>query len=366
MDDIFFSVGSFLYNTTNWVSCICGIWILVHVTFLRCFYPRYVNRVSLRLQTIIAIIDVIRHLINIFNKTPGDGCKFIGFLNFFCYHVNTFLNVAIALNLQIIYLQERTTSNHHKSLLYYMPILAALILDFIPLTFNGYGLSMSGRCDFNKDFEYTRALGIVLLYMTNYPGLIYCLIICILVWVKLAITSAIPDPEENIQINDVQDQFSRYIVSRVSLYPMSYFLCNLGRIVASCYFTIFYRKCDFLLTWDLIGTSLVGTVNLLCFLLDPYIEYSWYQIKYDIMNYNSSERTILINSSSSRYVSYMSDPNDAISIQPQISNDHDSLNNKNEVSIPLPNAKDSSKSSNTLVQSKKPQIHPNNFFRTDY
>lgn len=144
----FFRLNTLEFKVTNWVSCICAVLTFSYILYLSkpppgpklisgWKKPIFVSRVSLKLQTAIAFFDIIRHLINIFNYDSHEiTCAFLGFMFYFCYHINTFLNVAIALNLHITYLKERMPHPHFRPLLYSVPFIAALAIDVIPFCKN--------------------------------------------------------------------------------------------------------------------------------------------------------------------------------------------------------------------------------------
>ena len=65
------------------------------------------DRVTLRFQGLIALIDIAKHLL-LFNLNSSEGplCVFVAFSRNFLDVMYTFTNVLIALNIQLIYIHN--------------------------------------------------------------------------------------------------------------------------------------------------------------------------------------------------------------------------------------------------------------------
>ncbi|KAJ9063323.1 hypothetical protein DSO57_1001229 [Entomophthora muscae] len=277
MSKSFFQFNSLEYKGTNLFSLVCAVAVVAYIVWLRIKKPAYVNRVSLKLQAGIAFFDIIRHLNNIFNYTANeDGCKFLGFLFFFTYHLNTFLNVAIAVNLQLVFLLERALSERLRPLLYVIPVLGALLIDIFPFVFSGYGKSYISFCHVNFVHPSREAIKALVLYTTNYPAIIYCMVIAMAVFIKLARTKPACDLEAQSLLPTIHDPMSRALACRVALYPLACFLCHIGDLI--CNLLVFFSISPYgFVTLAYMGVSLNGAANLVCFLLDPYIVESFYR-----------------------------------------------------------------------------------------
>lgn len=192
--------------------------------------------------------------------------------------------------------------------------------------------------------------------------------------IKLAITEATPDPtsdEEAQCMLGVQDPSSRKLISRVSLYPLTSFLCHLGQMLASLYYTLTHNKSDFLTICDLIGSSLVGAVNMLCFLYDPYIQYSFYHIKVSLKGRREHlERNTLSESGSQEGSSFtengiLSDTT-GVPIKPHKDAVYNPVSKCYINPIPIPGARDPEEMRKEKWYTTDLHLHPKHFYKTRF
>jgi len=225
---------------------------------LLCYFrPDHMNRVTLRFQMAIAVVDIARHLrILLLREKAGSWlCTLVAFTGFFGDHLYLFLNVAIALNLNILVLQRKTPYKKLQIYFWVGAIALALGIDLIPLVGSYFGKDYFNGCYLDKGLnESTRKmLKIFLIHITLLPGTLYCLIIPLLIFYYLR--------NDNSKVS--------LLSYRIVLYPLSCFLSLIGYLVYSLHLEITDTHDDYLFFWCRIGLRVSGALNLIVLALDP-------------------------------------------------------------------------------------------------
>ncbi|KAJ9075180.1 hypothetical protein DSO57_1038570 [Entomophthora muscae] len=267
----FFTVGSLEYIVVNWISLICALTVVVTILLLKKMQPWAVARVTVNLHAGVALMGAMRHIC--FLITPpesNNSCQMLAFMAFFTGHMSLFLNMAIAFNLQRIYIHECQPQEQWRWILYILPIVVALFLDLIPIPLQAFGREHYGTCYLDKDSPYRTIMMTLLIYSTRIPGYIYCFIVFLLVVLKLKKPhNALAD---NQTLNSIHIVSSRKLALRTSLYPLSCFLSHFGGMLSNVLFAFGCPRYDFIRIWVLMGLSTIGLVNLVVFLFDPAFE----------------------------------------------------------------------------------------------
>lgn len=209
-----------IINTISLVSAIATFLVLIGLGF---FKKHLVDRVSLRIQGAIALIDVARHLsLSTPSHSSGVICQAIAYFIRLSDLLYVLLNVAIAFNMQLILIENKRPHKRLEWLYSLISVVFAVALNLIPLAAGKFGESNNGRCRF-KDDENSLWWNIFLIYMTNIPGIFYCLIVFILVTLKIR-----NKRHELLLIegNEIHSQsiildFLWTLYFRISLYPLS-------------------------------------------------------------------------------------------------------------------------------------------------
>lgn len=132
MED-FYRASSRAYVVVNWCSFVGATGVVAGFALMKMFRPWAATRLTLGLHAGVSLVGAVRHVAFIFTSHRSESlCPLIGFVAIFAGHLNLFLNMAIAANLQHVYLQERASRMRWKVALYVAPVLAALVLDVTP------------------------------------------------------------------------------------------------------------------------------------------------------------------------------------------------------------------------------------------
>lgn len=93
----------------NSVGLASAVLVVVVMGFLRCHRPSLVDRVSLRLQWAIALVDIGKHILlyQVRQEASTSMCAAIGFLMCFLDQVYFMLNIAIVANMQLMFVHNK-------------------------------------------------------------------------------------------------------------------------------------------------------------------------------------------------------------------------------------------------------------------
>ncbi|KAJ2956856.1 hypothetical protein NQZ79_g7375 [Umbelopsis isabellina] len=312
----------------NSLSVASGMIVLIVIFALRLYDKQLVDRVSLRLSAAISVTDIISSaalLIYTYVTVEGGACILSPFLIIFLTNLFLFLTVAIAFNLQHLFLHQRYYNPSFEKWYYILAIGAAAITAIIPLAAGRLGLDPAqGFCWFNPSwtvtsniYEYTTYIGPQLLCG------VYCLVVVIAVAIKLKLDSQRLDrrianrgngehTDVDIRRRKTQKAINR-VVRRILLYPMVPIITQSGFIVSEIYLYVNMKPSYPLNVWGVTLKSLPGFCNLCAFLIDPAIYNALTTIKKNlIIKYcgdavpephavsGAVSRSTYVNSSSSR------------------------------------------------------------------
>ncbi|KAI9295003.1 hypothetical protein K502DRAFT_236903 [Neoconidiobolus thromboides FSU 785] len=107
------------------------------MVILSLYNRRLVDRVSLRLQTGLSVYDVWLHGGAIWRSISPAGanasCTTRGYLALFFNVFYAFLNVSIAINLQLVFLNNQIITKKMEAMYWLIPLTLSLILSIPPL-----------------------------------------------------------------------------------------------------------------------------------------------------------------------------------------------------------------------------------------
>ncbi|KAI9290452.1 hypothetical protein K502DRAFT_354042 [Neoconidiobolus thromboides FSU 785] len=127
---------SSISNGLNILSVVSSVIVLVFFIITAIFEQKLINRTSLRLQVGVSIVNLLNAAFALQHHTvkTGNFCKFIAFWRNFGEQMYCFLNIAIALNLQLIYIQSKKPKRVWEQLYWGLSLTLSLALSFVPLS----------------------------------------------------------------------------------------------------------------------------------------------------------------------------------------------------------------------------------------
>ncbi|KAI9293669.1 hypothetical protein K502DRAFT_366513 [Neoconidiobolus thromboides FSU 785] len=267
--------------------------IVVLVMILFTIYDKsLVDRVSLRLQTVISCYDIWVHTAQIWKRQYQDGpsamCTFIGWQYVFIPLFYAFLNFSIGANLQLIFLHGVYITKRIETLYWVIPIVLALIISIPPLALGKLGYSEFNGCyTTGEDENYGKMFD---LYSYEVPMLIcmgYLIIVVILVIRHLSQGANIIKKQGSVYTDNSSSKAVkslRLLAYRVMLYPTVMIVTHLGFVTANTYYDLNTDPLDNLDVWNMICRGLTGTLNLIAFLCDPTIQSAFIKVYDRVIN----------------------------------------------------------------------------------
>ncbi|KAJ9083656.1 hypothetical protein DSO57_1032599 [Entomophthora muscae] len=251
--------------------------ILVILLVLAVYDAKMVNRISLRLTAVIALVDIVNHLNNMAHWTLGEGdfCVASAFLRFFGRQVYCFLNISIALNLHLILLLELRPEPSWEKYYWIFSFVVPLAMNLPPLALGMFG--------FNGERCFVRhAAGYKILLAINLPlvmliTFVYCSLISVLVMIRLRAKLTIVrnlSPDDSISDQSIQRKVEvslKRLIFRISLYPVTCVISMSFYFFANVWNIAIYNNTT-LLAFAMLGLTLTGILNLIAFLLDPTLQ----------------------------------------------------------------------------------------------
>ncbi|KAF7731706.1 hypothetical protein EC973_008878 [Apophysomyces ossiformis] len=281
----------------NSMSIAGGSSVCIILLLIRAYDKSLVDRVSLRLTAVVSAVDAIKaaaYIVFTYVGTPGAACGGTAWMILFLTNLYTFLSVAIAFNLQWIFIQGKAVESYLEIVYFSVSVGLALATSVPPWAAGRLGLDENyGACWFvafsskrNMIWEWCTFLG------WNLLGSIYCFFVVIAVVVKLRknINNIKSMTSSFNQNNDAQNKARRTqrmlnkLAFRISLYALiplvtqgGWYICELIQMYA-------HVLNDGFTYWSIIGTDLPGVLNLLAFCLDPALSNALRRIKNDMLD----------------------------------------------------------------------------------
>ncbi|KAI9297904.1 hypothetical protein K502DRAFT_327890 [Neoconidiobolus thromboides FSU 785] len=286
-------------NIFNYMSCVSSALVLLIFSTIMCYEPRLVNRVTLRLQVGISLFDFLNAVFALHHHTVKSGpfCIFLGFWRNFGEQIYCFLNMSIALNLQLFFIHGLKPTRKWEVIYWVGPLVASSILSFIPLGLNMYGLATNKLCYMDDTIPGSKLLTLLNTSVVYLVAFIYLAIISTLVITKLRndkkIILSMSHYAETAALGSRKDLLHglKRTILKISLYPLAALFGLSGFIVGYLYQSI-SGKPNLLpiLIWGMIGITTKGFINFLTFLLDINIQKAIIELYYNAKQYLKSKR----------------------------------------------------------------------------
>ncbi|KAI9298842.1 hypothetical protein K502DRAFT_362061 [Neoconidiobolus thromboides FSU 785] len=261
----------------NLVSLIAASSVLALFVIARILKPNLVKRVTLRLQTGSAATDFILHIINIYDDDSAQ-CTTLGFFRYFTRLAYCFINISIAINLQLIFIHEKEPNNSWEIIYWSASLFLAIVLN-IPQIFLGYYVQDKGNCVLRSSTPDEKAFGIInssIMIAT----FLYCLVVSIFVlfrlrkdWTSLVKSTFNQMNQSRKRMRWLQREL-KGLALRVVLYPIVTFVVLSGFSIYQISFAFVDSK-TLLSNWSNIGQNLSGLLDFLAICFDPSLQFCY-------------------------------------------------------------------------------------------
>ncbi|KAJ9069297.1 hypothetical protein DSO57_1019977 [Entomophthora muscae] len=132
-----------------------------------------------------------------------------------------------------------------------------------------YGKSRNSICWLKDGVAYRSEFRFFLLYITTYPGAVYCLVIAMCVFMKRSCLMSQANIFGLSFVNSYPSPLLHGFASRIALYPLSLFISQVGYMVMGIHLDITKKFSFVLFAIALLLQSTTGIANLICFCFDP-------------------------------------------------------------------------------------------------
>lgn len=261
-------------NILNLISLAAAIISVIMMCVLGWFRPSLVKRVSIQLQTGIALLDITRHLQlhNLFATENTALCTTIAFYGFFSDQLYIFLNVAIALNLYLLLLKKIQPKSFLKWVYWAASVGISFSINLAPLTLGYFGKSnWGGLCYLTENIPNRLLLKFFIIHLVLWPGVIYCLIISTFILYRCCFKSS------HIKDNTIysQPEFRR-LSWTIALYPLTCFMTMIFYLILHSISDWLNHFSMPLLRISKVALRSTGLLNMLCMLVDRQV---WHTMK---------------------------------------------------------------------------------------
>ncbi|KAJ9053648.1 hypothetical protein DSO57_1022293 [Entomophthora muscae] len=177
-----------LNDVLNKASIVCGLLVVIIILGCMCVSCSSMNRRSIRFTLAISVVDVLKAaVLLVYNEVDEDGmvCEGISFAFHYLTLVYFFLNVAVALNLQLVFVHGVIAGKKHELTCWYVCIGLPYVLLLFPLSVGKIGQD-NGYCEFRDPTTLETNLYVYLCFLVwCISSCLYCAVAVILVTVRL-------------------------------------------------------------------------------------------------------------------------------------------------------------------------------------
>ncbi|KAJ9066932.1 hypothetical protein DSO57_1005008 [Entomophthora muscae] len=245
-----------------------------------CVSYEIMDRVSIRFTLAISIVDVLQALIFLFlikYKEDGAICSGIGFSSFYLTLTYLFLNAAVALNLQLVFVHGIVFDK--EWLMWTVSLGFPLLLLAPPLFAGRFGLTYEGGvCDIRDPKSYeTYAYLFSCFTVWGFLAIIYCTIAVVMVNMQLYKKKTVIDSiiqtkrcasADILCDNLVLKKKILKLINRVSMYCIIPIITQLWFLIVCL--MLYHEEIPVTLRlFSIVGTDIPGILNLVVLLLDP-------------------------------------------------------------------------------------------------
>lgn len=289
----------------NGVSILAACAVITIFFFMRVYNKKLVDRVSLRLSLAISITDLLSaaslEVYSFSDNLTGSGCKGVAFVMIWFSNQYLFLSVAIAFNLQYLFLHKKLFNPALEKWYYIFSIGLSLLSALIPLTAGRFGFDDAQQiCWFtpsntalSQKWEYGSYLIPIVICV------FYCMLIVILVGIKLKRealemerqmfhkTVSERDKEDKPDTEVLRRQKTRQTINRavrrILLYPIIPFITQSGFVVSEVYMYVSNEISYPLNLWGVLTAAIPGLCNSIAFVADPAVSNALSCVKQDLL-----------------------------------------------------------------------------------
>ncbi|RUS16994.1 hypothetical protein BC937DRAFT_90558 [Endogone sp. FLAS-F59071] len=286
----------------NSISMLTTLLVLIIALLMRLYDKKLVDRVSLRLSIAISITNFLAAVSLETIAFIQTNCEIVAFVFIWLQNQYLLFSVAIAFNLQYLFLHKKTFNPAIEKWYYILSIGLSLLSASIQLAASRFGWDKTqtlcwysaSRTTLSQKLEYCSYIIPVIVYT------VYCLIVAILVAVKLKLEAR---EMERQTIQDFKAQGCKgkrieaelagrskirqainCVVRRILLYPVVPFITQTGFIVSNIYTSV-YKRPDFgLNSWSFITSVMPGLCNFIAFTLDPAVSIAFSRARLDLID----------------------------------------------------------------------------------
>ncbi|KAI9294732.1 hypothetical protein K502DRAFT_365595 [Neoconidiobolus thromboides FSU 785] len=261
------------------VSLSLAIVVVLTMIAFTIYDRKLVNRVTLRLQTVIACYDIWSHSFPLWareNSKEGNPlCTTIAYQTFAFPLFYAFLNVAIGINLQLVFIHGIFITKKIEVAYYIGSILLTLLITIPPLALGLLGYSEFNGCYLASDDEYfSKMFDFFANVLVNLICMAYLLVIVILILIKLYQGHKVTKENQvGIDVNKSSETLKniRLLASRTLLYPIVMIVANIGVVISQTAYDLLNIDSPELSVLAYITGGLLGTLNFVAFFCDPTI-----------------------------------------------------------------------------------------------
>ncbi|KAJ9059515.1 hypothetical protein DSO57_1001586 [Entomophthora muscae] len=255
----------------NAVSALCAVLVVAVYLLIRFQRSEAIDRVSIRLQTGIALVDFLKHIAVCFSLEGDESfaCTFIGFVLSLLFHIYLCLNICVALNLHLVIIKSKMPCRKWEYCYWTVSLIIPLLLNLPLLALDLYGGNSGDMCLVKHGPLFNDIMEVVYSSIVSLATIMYCILISTIVVIKA--NKQVLKPRL-LASGEQYTLFSlRTLICRTCLYPIACFLSCIGANLAILHFFFIGPNHILLKAWALCSFSTMGILNLAAFLADPLV-----------------------------------------------------------------------------------------------
>ncbi|ORX93049.1 hypothetical protein K493DRAFT_302940 [Basidiobolus meristosporus CBS 931.73] len=275
-------------STLSIASCLLVASVIIFIWY---FNKEAVNRVSIRLTLAMLISDALFTTASrwaAYQSVPWVG-TFCVWLYLFAFNSFCFLNIAIVLNLYLIFVRGTRNAVNLERIYFISVFCVAFTLATLPAAFGVIGLDFEAHtCWFiNQTSKSSRIWQLMTYVLPSLACVLFCTLTLVLILIHLFRQKLYfkrnayePDVERTNRVRK-QQRMINFMVARIVLYPIVIVLVRFPIVIVIHY--VYVQKANPPPAWtsQLTQTCDVsqGLLNSLVFCLDPALHSAWHSFR---------------------------------------------------------------------------------------
>lgn len=257
--------------TVSGISLLASLVVLSITAGLYRYHPKLMNRVTLRLQIGITLADACRQAL-VFLSYPQMSLAAEAVLEFFnntMINIYCILNIAIAVNIYLLFIKERSPNLRWEAGYWKFCIVATLLLNFPSLIINLLGSYTETNFILRTLYPHGSQVHV---HLIQFFGSWFGFIVVLLTVHKLLFNGAFTNENIPEGSTDFRRQYQfvlREYMKRSILFPFSFFICSLGMNIT---FMLPHPVPPEYIIWSVLGQASTGLFNAMAFVADPSIK----------------------------------------------------------------------------------------------